>query len=68
MIGPHTMITQADLITSGAYEDMEILQFEIPAKKPPHIHIALYYYCAIDNSMTFWDNNYGQNYNFELTN
>ena len=60
--------TQADLMTSGAHEGMEMFQFEIPAEKSSPICFALYYYWAIENSMTFWDNNNGQNYNFELTN
>ena len=59
--------TRADLITSGAHDDMELFQFDISAEKTLHIHFALYY-CTIHNGMTCWDNNYGQNYNFELTN
>ena len=58
--------TQADLITSGAHDDMELFQFDISAEKTLHIHFALYY-CTIHNGMTCWDNNYGQNYNFELS-
>ena len=57
--------TQAGLITSGTLDEMDLFQFTISAEKTMHLHFALYY-CTIHN--TCWDNNYGENYNFELTN
>eukprot|EP00731_Ephydatia_muelleri_P023006 Em0015g589a len=35
--------TQADLITCGAHDDMELFRFDISAEKTLHIHLALYY-------------------------
>ena len=59
---------QADLITTSAHDEMELFQFNISAEKALHIRFALYYCTIHDGSRTFWDNNYGQNYNFELSN